>query len=129
MNKNNTVVIVVVAILAIAAIAFLMNSRGAAPVVGDLGEFAQCLKDSGAKFYGAFWCSHCQNQKAAFGAAADKLPYVECSTPDGQGTQSVCTQAGISGYPTWVFADGSRASGEQSLQTLADKTGCTLPSQ
>ena len=29
--------------------------------------------------YGAFWCSHCFEQKQAFGAeAAHELPYVEC---------------------------------------------------
>jgi hypothetical protein len=37
----------------------------------------------GAKFYGAFWCSHCYDQKVQFGAqAAELLPYVECF-PDG----------------------------------------------
>ena len=40
---------------------------------------ARKLKDAGAKMYGAFWCSHCQEQKAEFGAQAQKdLPYVEC---------------------------------------------------
>ena len=29
--------------------------------------------------YGAFWCSHCYEQKQAFGAAAmEAFPYVEC---------------------------------------------------
>ena len=31
--------------------------------------------------YGAFWCSHCEDQKETFGAGAD-IPYVECF-PDG----------------------------------------------
>ena len=71
---------------------------------GDLSAFAQCIADSGAKFYGAFWCSHCENQKQAFGSAADKLPYVECSAPDGNSQLTVCSDNGITGYPTWVFA-------------------------
>ncbi|MCX6753767.1 MAG: hypothetical protein NTV03_01795 [Candidatus Nomurabacteria bacterium] len=29
-----------------------------------LDGFAQCLKTGGAEFYGAFWCPHCQEQKA-----------------------------------------------------------------
>ena len=42
-------------------------------------SLAKKLKAAGAKMYGAFWCSHCQEQKAEFGAAAQKdLPYVEC---------------------------------------------------
>lgn len=88
--------------------------------------FAQCLTDAGAKFYGAYWCPHCQNQKKAF-QNSSKLPYVECSTPNGQGQLQVCTDAGITGYPTWVFADGTRLDGERELQELAEKTNCELP--
>lgn len=92
----------------------------------ELGTFATCITDSGAKFYGAFWCSHCQNQKKAFGDAADKLPYIECSTQDNKQT-TFCTDAKIEGYPTWEFKDGSRLSGELPFLTLAEKTGCTPP--
>ena len=44
---------------------------------------ARRLRAAGAKMYGAFWCSHCHEQKQAFGeAAGHDLPYVECY-PDG----------------------------------------------
>ena len=89
--------------------------------------FTQCLKDQGAVFYGAFWCSHCQAQKKEFGSSAKYLPYVECSTPDGQSQTKECIDKKIETYPTWVFADGSRLSGEISLTTLAEKTSCQLP--
>ena len=92
-----------------------------------MSAFAQCISDSGAKFYGAEWCSHCQAQKKAFGDAADKLPYVECATADGQGQMLICTQAGIKAYPTWIFADGSQETGELEFGELAAKTGCTSP--
>ena len=54
-----------------------LEVRGeSSPQAGDL---ARRLKAAGAKMYGAFWCSHCQEQKAEFGAAAQAdLPYVEC---------------------------------------------------
>jgi thiol-disulfide isomerase/thioredoxin len=94
---------------------------------GKLDGFAQCIKDSGAVFYGAFWCPHCQEQKEMFGSSAQFLPYVECSTPDGQGQLQVCTEKGIKGYPTWVFPDGSEVSGSIPLEQLAAKTGCALP--
>ena len=46
-------------------------------------QLAKRLKDAGAKMYGAFWCSHCHEQKEAFGRQAMKdFPYVECY-PDG----------------------------------------------
>ena len=42
-------------------------------------QLAKRLKDAGAHMYGAFWCSHCQEQKAMFGKQAQAdLPYVEC---------------------------------------------------
>lgn len=90
-------------------------------------QFAMCINGSGAKFYGTFWCSHCQNQKKMFGSSAKYLPYVECSSPNGQEQLQVCKDAGIEGYPTWVFPDGKRLSGELSFEILAQNTNCPLP--
>jgi hypothetical protein len=94
---------------------------------GKLDTFAQCLKTSGAQFYGTFWCSHCQSQKALFGSSKQYIPYTECSTTDGLNQIQVCKDKKIEGYPTWVFADESRISGEVDLITLAGKTQCVLP--
>lgn len=94
---------------------------------GRYDSFAQCLTEKGAVFYGAFWCPHCQNQKAAFGKSARYLSYVECSTPDGRDQLALCAEKGIEGYPTWEFSDGSRESGEVTFARLAEKTGCPLP--
>ena len=96
-----------------------------APASGPNLPLAQCLKDKGAVFYGAFWCPHCKAQEALFEAAAPALPYVECATADGNAQTFVCQEKKITGYPTWKFADGSELTGEQSFQTLAEKTGCT----
>ena len=95
---------------------------------GKLDGFAQCIADSSAKFYGAFWCPHCQAQKALFGKSVKLLPYIECSASNDKGQLQVCIDKKITGYPTWEFSDGSRLSGEISLATLAEKTNCTLPS-
>lgn len=94
---------------------------------GPLDEFAQCLSEKGATFYGAYWCPHCADQKKMFGRSVKKVPYVECSTPDGQGQLPVCAEKEIKGYPTWVFADGTRESRTMSLSELASKTSCVLP--
>ncbi len=93
---------------------------------GKYDAFAQCLEEKGATFYGAFWCPHCQATKALFGRSAKLLPYVECSTPDGKSQLPICTEKDIKGYPTWVFADGSRLTGEQSLEALSEKTSCPI---
>ena len=99
----------------------------AVPAAGKYDTFATCLKQAGATFYGAFWCPHCQAQKALFGDSVKLLPYVECSTPDGQNQTQVCIDKNIQSYPTWEFKDGSRFSGETPLDQLAEKTGCKLP--
>jgi len=122
MNSKKIVIAVVGFVVAVVVAVIYINTRP-----GQLDSFAQCLKDKGAVFYGAFWCPHCQNQKAMFGNSARKLPYVECSLPSGNGQTQVCIDKKIEGYPTWEFADGSRLTGEISLPTLAEKTGCSLP--
>ncbi|QQR65205.1 hypothetical protein IPH92_01310 [Candidatus Kaiserbacteria bacterium] len=99
-----------------------------AEAVSIYDSFAQCITDAGAKFYGTYWCPHCKDQKALF-KNSKKLPYIECSTPNGQGQLPVCTDAKITGYPTWVFTDGSRLSGQQTFETLAEKTNCAVPQQ
>jgi hypothetical protein len=88
--------------------------------------FAQCLTDEGATMFGAYWCSHCEEQKKTFGDSFQYIDYVECSLPGGQGQTQVCEQAGIEGYPTWEFADGSRRSGQIPLQDLSQLTGCPI---
>jgi glutaredoxin len=95
----------------------------------DLTSVAQCIKDKGATFYGAFWCPHCQATKKMFGAASKHLPYVECSTPDGKSQTAFCTEKGVKQYPTWVFADGTTLTGERSVEELAQKAGCPLPAE
>jgi hypothetical protein len=97
------------------------------PPNGKYDAFASCIASSGTQFYGAFWCPHCQDQKAEFGNSARLLPYIECSTPDAQGQTQICINKGIKSYPTWYFADGSSSTGALSLETLSQKTGCPLP--
>ena len=123
--KNSTIVIAGAAIVFLVGIIFHVNSAPKQP--GKFDGFAQCLAEKGVKFYGAFWCPHCQSQKKLFGSSASKLPYVECSTADGNAQTAVCAQKGIKSYPTWVFADGATSTGELSLDELATRSGCTLP--
>jgi hypothetical protein len=95
--------------------------------VSTLDGFAKCLTKNGAKMYGAWWCTHCADQKKFFGFAFQYVNYIECSPP-GQRTQNdVCKQVGLKGYPTWQFADGTRAEGALHLEALSEKTGCKLP--
>lgn len=78
----------------------------ASPEDPNLKALAIHLTRVEAKFYGAYWCDHCQKQKAMFGPAAGRLPYVECSPegPSGPPARG-CVRAGVRGYPTWVIGD------------------------
>lgn len=85
---------------------------------GKFDEFAKALKEKGAVFYGAFWCPHCQAQKAEFGTSKQYLPYVECSNPDNSQTQ-ICKDNKIESYPSWTFKDGITLS-SNSTPTICD---------
>ena len=89
-------------------------------------ELFRSVSKSGAKMYGAFWCPHCQQQKAMFGASASRLPYIECS-PNGQGAPQadVCKAENIASYPTWVI-NGKHIAEVLSLKDLAADTGFQL---
>jgi len=126
MQKKTKFIIFIVAIIII-VVGFGVYSGAKSDKSGKYDSFAKCLTLSGAKFYGAFWCSHCNNQKKAFGSSQQYLPFVECSSDDGKEQLQICKDEGIEGYPTWVFADGTRLSGEVSFETLAEKTQCVLP--
>jgi hypothetical protein len=116
-------------ILAVAALlAVYLYIQSIPPPPGMYDAFAKCIAQSGAKFYGAFWCPHCAAQKQEFGSSEQYLPYVECSLPDDESAQTqICIDKNIGSYPTWVFPDGSRLTGTTPLATLAQKTGCALP--
>lgn len=128
MEKNVKIFVSAVGILVVGIIvAVLIRTNVVPPGPGKYDTFAQCLKDKGAVFYGAFWCSHCQSQKKLFGSSAKLLPYVECSTANGRAQTQICIDKKIDGYPTWEFADGTRLNGEIPLLQLSEKTSCVLP--
>jgi len=88
-------------------------------------RLAKHLQTRGAKVYGAYWCSHCYNQKQIFGAQAAKLlNYIECA-PDGENSQrGMCQDRRINGYPTWEI-DGKFYAGEKSIDELEALSGLT----
>ena len=83
-----------------------------------LQALATHLHDSGARFYGAYWCPACQEQKEIFTASVERLPYIEC-TPQGRGGPRAvdCLTQNIEQYPTWII-DGQRHTGVVSVERL-----------
>ncbi len=132
MKSKSTLITSIIIILIVAALVGVMvyasseRNKKQEALGAALTPFATCLKDSGAVFYGAFWCPHCQEQKALFGSASDSLPYVECSMENGQDTTQICLDKKIQRYPTWEF-NGERVEGVLGLTELSQRTGCQLP--
>ena len=103
-----------------------VTSQTASPsTLGPYDNFAKCIKNSGAKLYSAFWCEFCAKQKELFGSSAQYLPYIECSNSD-KTPNDFCLAQKVYGYPIWDFADGTRATGLQTLDQLSAKTGCKI---
>ncbi len=120
-NKILLIAIAVAIVLIIGALWYASAPKQAPVSVNALDSFAKCLAQKGLVMYGAYWCPHCQNQKALFGDSFQYVNYVEC-------TQEVqkCTAAGIEGFPTWITSDGQKLVGEQTLETLSQVSGCAL---
>ncbi len=115
----------------IIAVVIIVWRMGDKEVNADIADLAACLASKNITMYGADWCPHCQNEKKAFGDAFKQIPYVEC--PD---NPQKCLDAGIKGYPTWVWPDGysptgspvkgKRLEGEQGIEKLAEASECEL---
>ena len=93
---------------------------------GPLDQLAQCIEESGTKFYGAHWDIPTREQLKEFGPSKRLLPYIECA--DGgesfQFQSERCSEAGIETYPTWAFPDGGYYLGVLTPEQLEEKTRC-----
>lgn len=128
MNTKKTFIISIFIILAVIIIGVLIANNPKAKAKKEaFSSFAGCIADSGANYYGAFWCPNCQKQGAMFKSAKNLLPYTECSTPDGANQLQICKDAGIIKYPTWIFSDGTKVEGVQTFASLSEKTSCPVP--
>jgi uncharacterized membrane protein len=115
---------------AAAAVAFVLAGYGlsgrqeAATAYAE--GLAKHLAASDAKFYGAYWCPHCTDQKRMFGPAARYLPYVECDPRSREAKPHECAAAGVRAYPTWIIR-GRKYEGTIPLQDLARLSGYPPP--
>jgi uncharacterized membrane protein len=131
--------IVVVVIAVIGTLMFYSSVAGGLqattkemlPVTTNSGPaelaLAEHLTSVDAKMYGAYWCSHCHDQKQLFGKeAVSKMPYIECD-PNGPNAKSdLCTAAKVKSYPTWKIK-GKEFPGTQSLTELGKVSAYTGP--
>ena len=65
MNTKKKIILLIGIVVAVIIIMVLVSKVSNKPSKYD--DFAKTLESKGAVFYGAFWCPHCQAQKALFG--------------------------------------------------------------
>lgn len=125
-NIKIIIVAILVIIFSFALNFYLSFNKSPKIQVASAQKFAQCLGDSGARMYGAYWCPHCKRQKEVFGEASEEIPYIECAHQGTSEQDFRCKEARILRYPTWVFSDGKKVEGELTLLELSQKSGCKL---
>ena len=91
----------------------------AGPEERYLSGLAEHLSDTGAVFYGAYWCPRCQAQKDLFEASVHRVPYQECSPNGRNGPRAIaCIDNRIEAFPTWIIG-GNRYTGVLKPKELA----------
>ncbi len=85
-------------------------------------KLAKFMSEKGMVMYGAYWCSHCQDQKKLFGNAFQYVDYVECDPQGPSANEAECTARNVTGYPTWIY-NSTQYSGQKTLSQLAQIVG------
>jgi len=122
-ENNNLVYIIIGAVLLTLGIIIFLIAKPTGKAIkgeGEFDDFAKCLTENGAIFYGTEWCGFCQRQKESFGASMQYINFVDCDQ-----NRNTCMSEGITGYPTWKI-NGQLYSGLQQLDRLSSLSGCEL---
>ncbi len=108
-------------IVFVVGLIWLLTANSRSVPSGKWDTFTKCVASKGLTMYGAYWCPHCQNEKNWLGDSFKYLPYVECTEQ-----AAICQAKGVQGYPTFIFEDGRKIVGEQTLSQLSSATDCPL---
>jgi thioredoxin-related protein len=84
----------------------------------DYDAFAQWLTDENIVMIGAEWCGYCNQQKTDFGDSFQYVTFI-----DAVYEAELAASYGVSGYPTWVLADGTQLAGYRPIENLMEETG------
>ncbi len=121
MKVKISVYILFVIVVAIVGFGIWRGSRNG-NATSVLDDFVKCLAQKGAVVYGTDSCEWCLKQKADFGNSWQFINYANCIKDPQR-----CVAAKIESTPTWIFADGKRIVGYQTLEKLSEASGCVLP--
>ncbi len=94
----------------------------------DTAAFARLLRDNGVTLYGAAFDSTTTDQRELFGDGSQFLTFVEITNPNRTFNATAMANNITTTSPTWIFSDGSRLTGTQSLELLAHQLSLAVPS-
>ncbi len=101
-----------------------VGASDAANLVG----FAEALANANAQFFGAVWNQTSTDQRELFDDGGQFLPFVDVTNADRSLNQAAAdNNIEVADLPVWVFADGTRLEGVQSLQSIAAASGIAIP--
>ncbi len=94
----------------------------------DLVGFAMALEAANARFLGAAWNENTAQQRELFEDGGQFLPFTDVTNPD----RSLNDEAAANNItdpetPVWVFENGARLEGVQSLQAISAASGVAIP--
>jgi Ca2+-binding RTX toxin-like protein/cyclophilin family peptidyl-prolyl cis-trans isomerase len=96
-------------------------------LANDLAAFARQLRDNGVTLYGAAWDATTTAQRQLFGDGSQFLNFVEVTNPNHTLNATATANNITTTSPTWIFSNGSRLSGTQSLADLALQLSIVVP--
>ena len=96
-------------------------------LANDLAAFANLLRTNGATLYGAAWDATTTAQRQLFGDGSQFLNFVEVTNPNHTLNAIATTNNITTTSPTWIFSNGSRLTGTQSLAALASQLTIAVP--
>jgi uncharacterized membrane protein len=83
-------------------------------------KIGEDLKSLDAKMFGAYWCTHCYDQKQRLGKEAfANVEYNECAKEGLNSKADMCKEKKVPGYPTWEI-NGNLYPGGMYLDELED---------
>jgi len=104
-----------------------MVTVGASDAANLVG-FAQALTDANAQFFGAAWNQTSTDQRELFEDGGQFLPFVDVTDFDRSLNQAATdNNIEVADLPVWIFEDGTRLEGVQSLQNIAAASGVAIP--
>ncbi len=96
-------------------------------LANDLAAFANLLRTNGVTLYGAAWDATTTAQRQLFGDGSQFLNFVEVTNPNRTFNTTATANSITTTSPTWIFSDGSRLTGTQSLEALSLQLSLAVP--